>query len=86
MDAEITSQPVPPHLERRWRGQWGPHESFWEAWCASEVCAKLLDIPIVVLAARGPVAASPVRVDGQDVVYAVGRHDDLTVAFGLLTT
>jgi len=86
VDAELAAQPVPPHLERRWRGRWGSHAAFWDAWCATEVCAKLLDIPVVVMASRGPVGASPVSRDGQTVTYAVERRGDLVVAFGVLTS
>ncbi len=85
VDAEIASQPVPPHLEVRWRGLWDAHASFWAAWCASEVCAKLWEVPIVVLAARSPVGSSPVTRASQTVTYAVRPEGDLVVAFGILT-
>ena len=85
VDAEIVGQPVPPHLEARWGGLWAAHESFWGAWCASEVCAKLWDVPVVALAARGPVASSPVTLGSQTVTYAVRQEGDLVVAFGVLT-
>ena len=86
MDAEMAGQPVPPHLERRWRGGWESHPTFWDAWCATEVCAKLLDIPIVVLASRGPVGPSPVSLGEHTVTYAVERRGDLVIAFGVLTS
>lgn len=85
VDAEIASQPRPPRLEVRWRGRWDAHDDFWGAWCASEVCAKLWNIPIVVLAARSPVGVSPVTHAGQTVTYAVRAEGDLVVAFGILT-
>lgn len=85
VDAEIAAQPMPPHLELRWRGLWDAHDSFWAAWCASEVCAKLWDIPIVVLAARSPVGSSPVTLAGHTVTYAVRHEGDLVVALGVLT-
>jgi hypothetical protein len=84
VDAELAAQPVPHHLERRWRGRWGGHSSFWDAWCASEVCAKLADVPIVVLAAAGPVGCSPVTIDRHTVTYAVEHHDDMVLAYGVL--
>jgi len=86
VDAEIATQVVPPHLGRRWRGLVGAHDSFWSAWCATEVCAKLLDVPIIVLAAQGPVGASPATVDDRTVTYAVRREGDLVVALGILTS
>ncbi|MEO6019167.1 MAG: hypothetical protein ABIP45_02835 [Knoellia sp.] len=85
VDAEIAAQSPPPHLEVRWCGLWDAHDGFWGAWCASEVCAKLWDIPIVVLAARSPVGASPVTRAGQTVTYAVRAEGDLVVALGILT-
>ncbi|MFC7491568.1 MULTISPECIES: hypothetical protein [unclassified Knoellia] len=86
VDAEIAAQPVPTHLRRRWRGLWDAHDSFWSAWCATEICAKLGEVPIIVLAARGPVGASPVTIDGREVTYAVRQEGDLVVAYGVSTT
>ncbi|MFW5469392.1 hypothetical protein ACOCJ4_05030 [Knoellia sp. CPCC 206435] len=87
VDAELAAQPVPEHLGRRWRGRWGSSlASFWGAWCASEVCAKLADVPIVVLAAAGPVGPSPVTIDQHTITYAVTHHDDLVLAYGVLAS
>ena len=86
VDAEIADQPVPAHLGHRWQGEARAHRSFWSAWCASEVCAKLLDIPIVVLAARGPVSVSPVLLDGRVVTYVERRQGDIVMVFGVMTT
>lgn len=45
VDAEISDQPVPPALARRF-GTVDPG-SFWPAWTAVEVSCKLRDVPIL---------------------------------------
>jgi len=87
VDAELVGQPVPTHVAARWSGGRATGStrspSFWELWCATEVLAKLADVPMVVLAGAGPVTASPVRRNQVEVHWVVRRFDDLVVAQGL---
>ena len=87
VDAEQVRQPVPTHVAARWSsgGAAGSTRSrgFWELWCATEVLAKLADVPMVVLAGAGPVTSSPVRRNRVEVHWVVRRFDDVVVAQGL---
>ena len=87
VDAELVGQPVPTHVAARWSAgrATGSARSpgFWELWCATEVLAKLADVPMVVLAGAGPVTSTPVRRNQVEVHWVVRRFDDVVVAQGL---
>jgi hypothetical protein len=87
VDAELALQAVPPSV----RGRWGESvdaepEDFWHRWCATEVLAKLAEVPMVLLARQGPVTTSPVRRSGVEVHWLVRRVDDVVVAHGMSWT
>ncbi len=84
VDAELGRQPVPTWVASRWRphGAMDP-QRFWDLWCATEVLAKLADVPMVVLVAGAPVTSSPVRRDGLEVHWVIRRVADVVVAQGL---
>jgi len=87
VDAEHGRQPVPPWVASRWQAQGaGDPQRFWDLWCATEVLAKLADVPMVVLVAGVPVTSSPVRRDGLEVHWVVRRVADVVVAQGLAWT
>lgn len=83
IDAEQGRQPVPAWVASRWQahGAMDP-QRFWDLWCATEVLAKLADVPMVVLVAEAPVTSSPVRRDGLEVHWLVRRVADVVVAQG----
>lgn len=84
VDAELSLQPVPPRLRERWSGALTEGtDRFWALWCATEVLAKLADVPMVLLAHGAPVTASPVTRSGIEVHWLVHRVDDVVVAHGL---
>ena len=84
VDAELALQRVPPSVRGRWRSAEVTHPvRFWELWCATEVLAKLADVPMVLLARREPVTDSPVRRAGVEVHWLVHHVDDVVVAHGL---
>ena len=84
VDAELARQPVPLSVKARWGATVvGERDRFWDLWCATEVLAKLADTPMVVLARRGPVTASPVSRSGVEVHWLVRRVDDVVVAHGM---
>lgn len=84
VDAELALQPVPERVASRWDagGAVDPRR-FWDRWCATEVLAKLADVPMVVLVGGEPVTASPVRRHGLEVHWTVRRVADVVVAQGL---
>ncbi len=84
LDAELGRQPVPRTVASRWEahGSADPRR-FWDLWCATEVLAKLADVPMVVLVAGAPVTSSPVRRDGLEVHWVVRCVADVVVAQGL---
>ncbi|NUQ31244.1 MAG: hypothetical protein HOP99_00215 [Dermatophilaceae bacterium] len=82
--AELALQPVPTTVRARWGENAGPEpEDFWHRWCATEVLAKLADVPMVLLAREAPVTTSPVRRAGAEVHWLVRRVDDIVVAHGM---
>lgn len=83
VDAELSAQRVPPGVERRWTEAAGDPDRFWSLWCATEVVAKLGDVPMVVLAHGRPVVSSPVRTAGLEVYWAVRRVEAVVVAQGV---
>ncbi|WP_256796049.1 hypothetical protein [Terrabacter sp. Ter38] len=83
VDAEIRGHTPSPHVVARWGLETTAPEQFWEMWCATEVLAKLADVPMVLLARQGPVISGPVR-RGQLEVHWVARHvGDVVVAHGM---
>jgi len=87
VDAELAGQRVPPSVTTRWRGTAAADPGrFWDLWCATEVLAKLADVPMVLLVRRGPVTASPVRWENVDVHWLVHRVGDVVVAHGMAWT
>lgn len=84
VDAELVLQRVPPSLGERWGGGVAQApEDFWDRWCATEVLAKLADVPMVLLARQGPVTRTPARLSGVEVHWLVRRVDDVVVAHGM---
>ncbi|GAA2025987.1 hypothetical protein GCM10009740_14660 [Terrabacter terrae] len=84
VDAELSRQPVPPGIDARWRVAGIPTSGrFWELWCATEILAKLADVPVVLLARRAPVTGSPVVDAGLEIHHVVTRMDEVVVAHGL---
>jgi len=84
VDAELAGQRVPASVASRWRVAAAADPGrFWDLWCATEVLAKLADVPMVLLVRRGPVTASPVRWEHVDVHWLVQRVGDVVVAHGL---
>ncbi len=83
VDAELAGQRVPASVASRWRVAAADPGQFWDLWCATEVLAKLADVPMVLLVRRGPVTASPVRRGHVDVHWLVQRVGDVVVAHGI---
>ncbi len=84
VDAEMSLQAVPPAVGARWDAAVaGSRDRFWELWCATEVYAKLADLPMVLLARQSPVTDSPVRGPGVEVRWVVRRVADVVVAHGM---
>ncbi|GAA2742804.1 hypothetical protein GCM10009868_14200 [Terrabacter aerolatus] len=85
VDAELSRQAVPPTVAARWQagGEALDAQRFWDRWCATEVLAKLADVPMVVLVGGPPVTSSPVRRHGVEVHWLVRRVADVVVAQGL---
>jgi hypothetical protein len=84
VDAELALQSVPSGVASRWRGKGFADEGqFWELWCATEVLAKLADVPVVVLVRRGPVTTSPAHRGHLEVQWLVQRMGELVVVHGL---
>ncbi|HSU75006.1 MAG TPA: hypothetical protein VLI66_08690 [Terrabacter sp.] len=84
VDAELARQPVPSVIDARWRLAGIPTRGrFWELWCATEILAKLADVPMVLLARRAPVTSSPVVGAGVEIHHVVTRLDEVVVAHGL---
>ncbi len=85
LDAESVRGQVPTIVRRRI----GEGVDFWPTWVATEVAAKLADIPVITwLTTRPAVTASPVRVDDLRIDWApttIEGHPDLVVAVGLAT-
>ncbi|MEO7447202.1 MAG: hypothetical protein ABI336_02915 [Humibacillus sp.] len=73
VDAELVRQRLPDRVGARWSRQDAEPDAFWLQWCATEVLAKLADIPMVTLVHAGPVTASPVRL-GPVEVHWVAHH------------
>ena len=87
VDGELEDQPMPSSVRARWGGAAaGERRRFWELWCATEVLAKLADIPMVLLARQSPVTTSPVSRSGVEVHWIVRRVDDVVVAHGMSWT
>ena len=87
VDAELALQAVPPSVGGRWGESVDAEpEDFWHRWCATEVLAKLAEVPMVLLARQGPVTTSPVRRSGVEVHWLVRRVDDVVVAHGMSWT
>lgn len=57
IDAEITDQPVPPALARRFGI--GDPRRFWPAWTAVEVSCKLRDVPVLIWLRHRGLAPDP---------------------------
>ncbi|WP_374968544.1 hypothetical protein [Terrabacter sp. BE26] len=84
VDAELALQPVPPGIDARWRLAGIPTRGrFWELWCATEILAKLADVPMVLLARRAPVTCSPVVGPRVEIHHVVTRVGEVVVAHGL---
>ena len=81
VDAERAHQPVPPALGRSW-GSDDPAQ-VWPRWCATEVVAKLTDVPVVMLLRDAAVLTSPHVLDGRAVHWLVHEVDGVVVAHGM---
>jgi hypothetical protein len=83
VDAESVHGRVPPVVRRLI----GESLDFWPTWVATEVAAKLADIPIITwLSTRAPVTSAPVIVEGLQIDWvptSIRGHEDLVVAVGL---
>lgn len=83
VDAEWEDQALPPALARRMpdaaaRDPWG-------AWTRAEVCAKLLDVPILVwVTTRDWPAEGEALVDGRRLHLSTHRVGGLVVSLGRL--
>lgn len=84
VDAEVVTGPVPLHVAARWhvRDADDP-ERFWRHWCATEVLAKLADVPVVLLLRDGPVTLTPARRGTLEVHWMGHRVDDVMVVHGM---
>jgi hypothetical protein len=84
VDAEVVTQPVPLRVGARWEEHDAADpEQFWRHWCATEVLAKLADVPVVLLLRDGPVMVTPVRRGPLEVHWAAQRVGDVLVVHGL---
>ena len=84
VDAEVVTQPVPARAQARWHGYDAEDpEQFWRHWCATEVLAKLADVPVVLLLRDGPVTVTPVHRGPLEVHWAAHRVRDVMVVHGM---
>lgn len=84
VDAEIAGQPVPAALGRRLTP--GVAGAAWTRWTRAEVCAKLLDVPILVwVTQHGWPDAAAVAHGARTVQLLTDEVDGLVVSFGVLS-
>ena len=87
VDAEVVTQPVPQRVGALWDAHdAGDPEQFWQHWCATEVLAKLADVPVVLLLREGPVRVTPVRRGPLEVHWVAHRVHDVMVVHGMAWT
>ncbi|MGL5865284.1 MAG: hypothetical protein ACRCYX_05330 [Dermatophilaceae bacterium] len=79
VDAECVGAASPPALARRW----SIGDGFEAAWTATEVVAKLTDIPVLLLARHGPVLTSALTASGRRIVLHHTDQAGLHLCFGL---
>lgn len=70
VDAELTTQPVPPSLDNRVATD-SPSQ-FWRAWTRTEVVCKLLDVPVLVWLTRHGLHTEPPSVHLRTLITADG--------------
>lgn len=79
VDAEVTTQPVPSPMQRRWQLS---REDFWPSWTRAEVHAKLHDVPILAWLTRHRLTV-PAGSDRDGVQTWSAQVDDLTICVGV---
>lgn len=84
LDAEVATAPVPRHIGARWQASTGDDpELFWRAWCATEVLAKLAEVPVVLLVRAGPFLVTPVTRPPFEVHWLARPVRDVMVVHGM---